>query len=133
MNLPSLTVMDGDLPSIYYYSDKKAYYTLTHSKYTHIKKFKNIANLDKFKKKISIKILNNLKNKSVASISKFYDNFEKKFSYKGYFLSYKILPLEQSDKRETYFYKESNLLSFFSAKISNIFTAETIISKIIDK
>lgn len=133
ISLPSLTVMDGDLPSIYYYSDKKNYYTLTHSKYTHIKKFKNISNLEKFKKKIPIKMFNNLKSKSIASISKFYKNFEKKFLYKGHFLSYKILPIEQSDKRETYFYKDTNLLSFFSPKISNIFTAETIINKIIAK
>ena len=30
--------MDGELPSIYPYADKKNMFTLTHSKFTHIKK-----------------------------------------------------------------------------------------------
>ena len=49
-----ITIMDGKLPSLYPYSDIENQYTLTHSKYTHIKKFKNIKNLNKFKKKQKI-------------------------------------------------------------------------------
>jgi len=132
-NYPTLTVMDGDLPSIYQYSDKKNFYTLTHSNYTHIKKFSSFNNLLKYKKKLPKKKVNNLKTKSIESISKYYKNFDEKFNYKGYFLSYKILPNEETDKRETFVFRNKNLISFFSPKISNIFTAEKIINSIILK
>ena len=57
-----ITIMDGELPSLYPYSDKKGYFTLTHAKFTHIKKFKNIKLLNKYKKKISKKYLKNIIN-----------------------------------------------------------------------
>ena len=42
--------MDGELPSLYPYSSKRKTFTLTHSKYTHIKNFKTYEKLSKFKK-----------------------------------------------------------------------------------
>jgi hypothetical protein len=126
-----LTVMDGELPSIYPYSDKKDYFTLTHAKYTHIKRFNKYENLINFKKKINPKIINKNKKLSEKSIINFYKDFKKKFLYKGYFLSYKIIPKEVSAKRATYITKNRNLLTVFSPKISNIFTAENYIKKII--
>lgn len=132
-NLPSLTIMDGKLPSLYEYSDKKNFYTLTHSKHTHIKKFNKFIDLIKFKNAFSKKKIVYLKKKSVSSISSFYKNFESKFSYKGHFFSYKILPIDSSDKRETFYYNKDNYISIFSPKIANIFNAEKVINKIVFK
>ena len=50
-----VTIMDGSLPSLYPYADKNDFFTLTHSNFTHIKKFKNFDKLNSFKKKINKK------------------------------------------------------------------------------
>ena len=63
----------------------------------------------------------------------YYKNFKKKFSYKGYFLSYKVVPFEESDKRPLYIYKKNNFVSMFSAKISNIYSAENYVLHLLNK
>ena len=55
--------MDGELPSLYPYSSKRKTFTLTHSKYTHIKNFKTYEKLSKFKKNISKKQVNSIRKK----------------------------------------------------------------------
>ena len=128
-NISPLTVMDGELPSLYPYAEKKNFFTLTHSKYTHIKQFNSFSKLDEYKKKLSKKKINQLSQLSKQSISKFYKNFDKLFKYKGHFLSYKVLPNENSDLRPTFYKKSKKIISLFSPKISNIFSAEKIIDK----
>jgi len=127
-----VTIMDGKLPSIYPYSDKKNFFTLTHSNYTHVKSFNSFEKLNKFKKKIK-KIEIDQRQKLVEkSIKFFYSNFNDIFSYKGHFFSYKVLPKGKSDQRPTFYIKDKNILSLFSAKIANIFSAEEIVSKFIN-
>jgi hypothetical protein len=131
-NVYALTVMDGQLPSLYPYADKKNYFTLTHSKYTHIKRFSSYNKLQKYKSTISKQLINNHKKLSEQSICDFYTNFKSKFIYKGYFLSYKVIPSGKSDYRPTFYKKEKNILSIFSPKIANIFSAETLVSNFIN-
>lgn len=132
-NAYALTVMDGQLPSLYPYADKKNYYTLTHSKYTHIKRFSSYDKLQKYKSIISKQLIGNHKKLSEQSICHFYSNFKSKFIYKGYFFSYKVIPSGKSDHRPTFYKKEKNILSIFSPKIANIFSAETLVNNFINE
>lgn len=127
-----VTIMDGKLPSIYPYSDKRGYFTLTHSQFTHIKSFNKFTDLEKFKKKISKNLLNFHKSSAEKSIINFYRGFKQKFLYKGYFLAHKVIPIGKTDLRPTFFRKEKNVLSLFSAKIANIFSAEKIVKNFIN-
>jgi hypothetical protein len=129
----ALTVMDGKLPSIFPYADKKDFYTLTHSKYTHIKSFSSYNKLERYKSTISKRLITRHKKLSEESICEFYSNFRTKFTYKGYFLSYKVIPTGKSDYRPTFYKKEKNILSIFSPKIANIFSAESIVNSFINE
>ena len=51
----------------------------------------------------------------------------------NYFLSYKVIPNEASDKRPLFIRKNDNVISLFSPKIANIFTAEDYVIKLINK
>lgn len=126
-----ITIMDGELPSLYPYSDKKGYFTLTHAKFTHIKKFKNIKLLNKYKKKISKKYLKNIINEMENSITSFYSKFKKDLKYQGYYFSYKVLPKETSAKRSISIKKDHNIISCSSPKIANIFEFEDYVKKLI--
>lgn len=126
-----VTIMDGKLASIYPYAGKKHYFTLTHSEYTHIKKFKSFKSLKEFSKKVSKSIIKKNRFLSEKSISNFYINFTKHLSYKGFFLSFKIIEEEKSDKRGIVLKRNGNILSICSPKIANIFSAQEYISKII--
>ena len=127
-----VTIMDGKLPSIYPYADKKNYFTLTHSKYTHIKSFNSFESLNKFKRKIKKIEINQRRKLFEKSIKFYYSNFEDTFSYKGYFFSYKLLPKDKSDARPTFYTSNKNILSLFSPKIANIFSAEEIVNKFLN-
>ena len=54
-------------------------------------------------------------------------------SIKDFFLSYKVIPNEASDRRPLFIKKDDNVISLFSPKIANIFTAEDYIIKLINK
>ena len=61
----------------------------------------------------------------------FYPEFKKNLIPKGYFLSYKVLPNESSAKRSIFIKKKQNFISVSSPKITNIFTFEDYLKKII--
>ena len=123
--------MDGELPSLYPYSDRKNLFTLTHAKYTHIKKFKSFKLLEHYKKKISKNFLVKRINKMEKSIISFYPKFKKDLTYLGYFISYKVLPNEISAKRSISIKRNKNIVSCSSPKIANIFEFENYIKKLI--
>tara|TARA_B110000305_G_C19400512_1_gene619886 strand:+ start:497 stop:1510 length:1014 start_codon:yes stop_codon:yes gene_type:complete len=127
-----VTIMDGKLPSIYPYADKKDYFTLTHSKYTHIKKFKSYFQLKNYQKKMNKIIIRKQQKLAENSIMKFYSNFKEIFLYKGHFFSYKVLPNGKTDDRPTFYNRDGNVISFFSGKIGNIFSAESIVNDLIN-
>ena len=64
-------------------------------------------------------------------ISHYFPSFKKTFSYYSFFLSYKVLPDESSDKRSITIKKDRNIISCSSPKISNIFAFEDYLKKII--
>tara|TARA_Y100000389_G_C17459022_1_gene520282 strand:- start:25 stop:1041 length:1017 start_codon:yes stop_codon:yes gene_type:complete len=126
-----ITIMDGKLPSLYPYADKKDMYTLTHSDYTHIKKFKNFDQLEQHKTKIKTKTISKIRDKMENDMTFFFPSFKKIFKYSDYFLSYKVLPNDNSARRPTFIEKKGNLISCTSPKIGNIFSLESYIKKII--
>ena len=126
-----ITIMDGELPSLYPYADKKNFYTLTHSKYTHIKRFRSINALELFKKKINKKEISKIKNNMEKEIINYFPKFKKLLTYKTYFLSYKVLPNEKSAKRSIFISRDRNLIMCTSPKITNIFSFQDYIEKII--
>lgn len=126
-----ITVMDGQLPSIYPYADKKNMYTLTHSKYTHIKDFNNFSSLLNYKKKINEKSIFERRKRMERDISYFFPSFKKIFKYNNYFFSYKVLPNENSDKRSINIHHKENLISCSSPKITNIFSLQNYVEKVI--
>jgi hypothetical protein len=128
-----VTIMDGSLPSLYPYADKNDFFTLTHSNFTHIKKFKSFKKLIGFKKKINNDKIQTIKSRMEKSIMFFIKDFKKKLKYKDYFLSYKVLPNEESDKRATYINRNKNIISCTSPKIINIFTFEKYVAAIINE
>ncbi len=132
-NAHAVTIMDGKLPSIYPYSDKPNFFSLTHSSFTHIKKFGNFKRLENFKHKISKEFIKINKDNMIKGISIYYKNFGEKFLYKGHFFSYKVMPNEKSDKRPTFIKKYNNIVSIFSGKIANIYSAQDYIQKLINK
>ena len=104
----AVTIMDGMLPSLYPYADKKDYFTLTHSKYTHIKKFKNFSALEKYKKSIKNNDVSIIRKNMEKDMTNYFPNFKKLLRYKSYFLSYKVLPDEKSSKRSIFISRDRN-------------------------
>lgn len=128
-----ITVMDGELPSIYPYADKRNMFTLTHAKFTHIKKFNNYSSLLNYKEKIKKKYISQARKNMENDISHYFPSFKKTFSYYSFFLSYKVLPDESSDKRSITIKQDKNLISCTSPKIANIFSFQDYVDKAIKK
>ena len=132
MSMHPLTIMDGKLPSLYPYADKKDLFTLTHAEHTHIKKFRKFQLLEKYKKNITTKQIKNIRNKIEKDMNFYFPDFKKIFNFKNYFLSHKVLPNENTAKRSTFIERNKNIISCSSPKIGNIFTFQKYIKKIID-
>ena len=84
-------------------------------------------------KKLSKKKIYKLVNQMEKNIQIYYPHFKDNLTYKGYFLSYKVLPNEMSDKRSIAIKKYENIISCTSPKISNIFSFEDYIEEILKK
>ena len=123
-NIFPTTIMDGELPSLFPYAGKKNLWTLTHSKYTHIKKFKFKSELEKYKNHINKKKIIEIKNNMEKSLKNYYSNFSKDFKFTNFYFSQKCLPKNKSSERLIYFKKKDKVISYFSPKIQNIFSAE---------
>jgi len=128
-----ITIMDGEHPSLYPYSNFKNLWTLTHAKYTHIKKFKNSFSLSLYKKKIKNNKIKSIRKKMENDMTKFYPNFLKNFKYKGFFWSSKAIVDNKSAERYIYTAKNKNILSIYSPKILNIFSAEKLVDKFLNE
>ena len=130
-NIFPTTIMDGELPSLFPYAGKKDLWTLTHSKYTHIKKFKSKKELEKYKKNINKNKIIEIKKNMEKSLKNYYPNFSKDFKFSNYYFSQKCLPKNKSSERLIYFKKQNKVISYFSPKIQNIFSAESHLKKLL--
>ena len=107
----SLTFVDGNLFSIYPYTEDK--FTLTDVDLTPIKKFKKINILKNFIKKIDKKFLETRIKLIESKVDLFIPNFKDYFEYESYFLSTKSKIFDKSENRYPIIKKEGNIVSCF--------------------
>ena len=80
--------------------------------------------LEKYKNHINKRTIIKLKNNMEKSLKNYYPEFLKDFKFTSYYFSQKCLPKNKSSERLVYFKKKDNVISYFSPKIQNIFSAE---------
>lgn len=121
----ALTLVDGDLFSIYPYQDNK--FTLTDVAHTPIKKFKTINTLNNFIKKINEKFINEKKELMEKRVKNYFPNFDSIFKYDTYFLSTKSKIISNSGERYPVITKNKNIINCFTGKIQGIYIIEKYI------
>jgi hypothetical protein len=118
-----LTIMDGEYSSIYWYQNN--IYTLTNVKYTPLiksTKFSEVIKFNNFNLNNKIKLFEN-------EISKFYKNFNEKFKYNSYYISYKCKENTVKDTRDLNIKINKNIFNVFCGKISLIFDLNNYINQ----
>lgn len=125
----SITLVDGNLFSIYPYSEN--IFTLTDVEHTPIKKFKSMKDLNKYKKKFNETVVNDRKKLFEEKVLGYYPKFLDDFKYKSYFLSVKSKIENDSCDRYPVIIENDNIISCFTGKIQGIYIInEYVISKI---
>jgi len=118
----ALTLVDGNLFSIYPYKDNK--FTLTDVELTPLKKFKSIRKLSNYKNNIdSFFIEKNIK-KFENKVEKIIPNFKEIFTYDSYFLSTKSKINDDSGNRYPVIKESNNIISCFTGKIQGVYIIE---------
>lgn len=127
----ALTLMDGNLFSLYPFTNKK--YTLTHVKYTPLGQFNNLSEAQNAIDNIKLSEINELRLKSEKHVLKYFPSFKDYFSSEGHFFSMKTKKINSmSDDRSTFITKQSdNVYSVHSGKIDTIFDIEHQVKKLI--
>jgi hypothetical protein len=126
----SITFVDGDLFSIYPYTDGK--YTLTDVKLTPLKRFSNIEELESFKNSINSDYISDKVCEFEKRVSVFISDFQRYFKFNSYFLSVKSKINDDSGNRYPIIRKTDNIISCFTGKIQGIYPIEDYIKTIID-
>lgn len=125
----SLTVVDGNLFSIYPYQEDL--FTVTDVEYTPIERFKKIKQLNKFSKDIVNSSIIEIRKELIESkIIKYYPNFLNDFEYNSYITSTKSKLDVSSDSRYPIITESGNLINCFTGKIQGIYLIEDYIKKI---
>jgi hypothetical protein len=124
-NFDSLTLVDGELFSIFPY--KENLYTVTDVEHTPIKKFKKKSLIEKYK--ISENLIENKKFLIEKKIQQYYSNFTKEFKYDSYFISTKSKIYNSSDERYPIINLDGNIVNCFTGKIQGIYLIEDFIRK----
>lgn len=126
----ALTVVDGDLFSIYPY--KEDLYTVTDVEYTPLKQFKNIQDLKTFQNQLVETSLVEQRRVSIEKkIQKYYPKFLHNFQYESYFTSTKSKIKVSTDSRYPIITKSGNLINCFTGKIQGIYLIEDYIKNVI--
>jgi hypothetical protein len=127
----SITLVDGDLYSIYPYGDNL--FTLTDVKLTPIKKFNSFNDLKQFKNNLNEKFIKKYIKKFESRVNKFFPNFKQFFEYDSYFTSVKSKKYDNSDNRYPIINKNNNVINCFTGKIQGIYIIEDYILNEIKK
>lgn len=124
-----ITIMDGNLPSLFIREKNKNTYSLTHVKYTPIYKSSNKKDIVHFlplKEEIEISRLN-----MELEIKKYINNFNDIFKYDSYYLGYKLKKKCNTDDRTCNISKDGNIFSVNGGKITGIYDFEEYIKNIL--
>ena len=117
----ALMAMDGQFYNIFPHKED---YILGTPKYSKYKKINNLRLAIKFIKEIKKKDIIKRRFQSEKIIKDTFMNFNKYFSYKGYFISLTTIFNSSSDNRPTLVNKKDNIISVLGGKIDTIFEAE---------
>jgi hypothetical protein len=127
IDFDGLTLVDGDLFSIYPYDKER--FTLTDVEYTPLKKFKTVKKLKSYNKKITSSLVHERKKLIEKKVLKYYPDFLNHFKYDTYFISTKTKTNNTSDDRSPIITKENNLINCFTGKIQGIYLIEDYLRK----
>lgn len=128
-NADCITIMDGNLPSLFIREKNNNLYSLTHVKYTPLLSSSNKDDIIHYypsKEKIEISRLN-----MEFEIKKYISNFNDIFKYKSYHLGYKMKKKCNNDDRTCNINKNKNIISVNGGKIIGIYDFENYIKEII--
>lgn len=124
-----LTIVDGNLFSIYPYMDNK--FTVTDVEYTPLRQFNTIEELNKYKFQITPQFIQEVIQKIEIKILEYYPDFKNEFRYDSYFLATKTKPVSDSSSRYPVINRNGNIVSCFTGKIQGIYIIENFIAQII--
>lgn len=127
----SLTLMDGDLFSLFPRDISRNLYTLTHVKYTPILKTNNIKEIENYI--FDQEKLENIKKKIINEVVIYYEDFEDEFNFKDFFLSYKCKSISKKDSRDCQIIEDKNIISVHCGKIIGIFEFEEYVKNFLKK
>jgi hypothetical protein len=131
-NFDALTVVDGNLFSIYPYQNNL--FTVTDVEHTPIKKFFSVEEMDDFiKNEINEGLINDKKTKIETKVLNFYKDFLMDFEYKNFFISTKSKINVKSDSRYPIITQSGNIVNCFTGKIQGIYLIEDYIKTLIDE
>ena len=129
-NFDAVTVVDGDLFSIYPYKNNS--FTVTDVEHTPIEKFLSLDDMDYYiKTQITQELVEGKKQKIENKIKTFYKNFLDDFEYKNYFISTKSKLDLKSDSRYPVITQSGNIINCFTGKIQGIYLIEDYIKTLI--
>jgi len=126
----SLTMVEGDLFSIYPYYDNL--YTLTDVEHTPIKKFNNIKSLVNYTKNFDDSIIQEKIKVFEKKVLNYYPEFKENFKYNSYFLSTKSKIINLSSRRYPIIIKNNNVINCFTGKIQGIYVIEDYIKNLLN-
>lgn len=125
----SLTIVDGNLFSIYPYQDNK--FTVTDVEYTPLRQFNTIEELNKYKLQLTPQFIQETIQKIETKILEYYPGFTNEFKYDSYFLATKTKPVSDSSSRYPVINRDGNIVSCFTGKIQGIYIIEDYIKTLI--
>jgi hypothetical protein len=126
----ALTVMDGDLFSLYPYINN--IYTLTSVKYTPILKTSNIETARQVLKDVTDDFKRERRNSFEEQACKYMPDFLERFKYESVELSLKTKTESESDSRFCIVEHNNGLIDVFSGKIDTLKFAEDSVFKIME-
>lgn len=131
-NFPAITLVDGELWSIYPTEDDKKY-TLSSVKHTPLKIFNVKNDAYYYKQQVNNSIIESVRLKMEEEVKMYFPSFDDHFKYESPQLSIKTKPYGKSDDRSASVYRNSNIFIIQSGKIDNIFQVADFIQGEIHK
>jgi len=131
IDFDALTMVDGNLFSIYPYTENK--YTVTDVTLSIIDTFKTVQELSTYKNTIDDKFIQERVKLFEDKILKYYPRFTNNFKYNSYFLATKSKHVSESSSRFPVIVKNNNVISCFTGKIQGVYIIEEYINSIINE
>jgi FAD dependent oxidoreductase len=123
-----ITLMDGNLPSLFIRNKKDHLYSLTHVKYTPL--FRSLDKHAVLNYIASEEEIENSKMNMESDIKKYIPEFDDIFKYDSYYFGYKLKKNDKSDDRTCNIEKNGNIISVNGGKITGIYNFEAYFNQL---